>query len=249
MEDQVKRTHRELSRDEKVAVIQHLHPFLVKGKLQRGAYKQVAEKLSLSPRTWQDSIVAIRATCPGSSQLAQSPVWDYGHQVGQLLVNVDAAVYRDFVINKVIPVIKVSFPSASKHVLLQHDNALPYGSITDAVLEGVSTDGWSFKIRKQPPNSPDLNVLDLGFFASIQSLQYKKMSRTVDDVVRNTMEAYGELKYDKLEAVFLTFQAVMRMVLEHGGDNHFALPHLKKAALKRAGLLMSNVSCPVSQLL
>ncbi|ETV90584.1 hypothetical protein H310_14676, partial [Aphanomyces invadans] len=24
-----------------------------------------------------------------------------------------------------------------------------------------------------PPNSPDLNVLDLGFFASIQTLQYK----------------------------------------------------------------------------
>ncbi|RHZ10839.1 hypothetical protein DYB37_009171 [Aphanomyces astaci] len=55
--------------------------------------------------------------------------------------------------------------------------------------------------------------------------------------------------YEKLESVFLTFQAVMRLVLEHAGDNNFALPHLKKAALRRAGLLMSNVSCPVSLLL
>ncbi|ETW04757.1 hypothetical protein H310_03905 [Aphanomyces invadans] len=102
----------------------------------------------------------------------------------------------------VIPVIKASFPSASKHVLLQHDNAIPHGSITDAVLEGVSTDGWTFKIRKQPPNSPDLNVLDLEFFASIQSLQYKKMSRTVDDVVRNTMEIFDEQRWKHCLAGF-----------------------------------------------
>ncbi|ETV93466.1 hypothetical protein H310_12517 [Aphanomyces invadans] len=121
-------------------------------------------------------------------------------------VDVDAFAYRDFVINKVIPFIKASFPSTSKQVVLQHDNATPHGSITDVVLEGVSTDGWTFKIHKQPPNSPDLNVLNLGFLASIQSLQYKMKSRTV---------------YDKLEAKFLTFQAVMRMVLEHCGDNHY----------------------------
>ncbi|RHZ10534.1 hypothetical protein DYB37_012778, partial [Aphanomyces astaci] len=324
-------------------VIQHLHPFLRKDKLQRGAYKHVAEQLNLDPRTvsyiWrtfrdrgttatkkrgkvgpkraytaeyvqqlvqavpvdQRSTFRDLAAATGLSsatlnrhlkkgtfeprstrikpllteankeeRVAFCNLWNvvqmdekwfnaakdrrkvYLVPAGTMvtkLVNVDAAVYRDFVINKVVPAIKASFPSATKRVLLQHDNATPHGSITDAVLESVSTDGWTFKMRKQPPNSPDLNVLDLGFFASIQSLQYKKMSRTVDDGVRNTMEAFDELTYDKLESVFLTFQAVMRLVLEHSGDNHFALPHLKKAALRRAGLLMSNVSCPVSLLL
>ncbi|KAF0723092.1 hypothetical protein Ae201684P_000200 [Aphanomyces euteiches] len=165
------------------------------------------------------------------------------------LVNVNATVYHDFVINKVIPAIKASFPSANKRVVLQHDNATPHGSITDAELAAVSTGGRQFVLRRQPPNSPDLNVLDLGFFASIQSLQYKTMSRTVDDVIRATLSAFNDLSYEKLESVFLTFQVVMRLVLEHNGGNHFALPHLKKAALRRAGLLMTNVSCPVSLLL
>ncbi|ETV77844.1 hypothetical protein H257_08668 [Aphanomyces astaci] len=128
----------------------------------------------------------------------------------------------------VIPAIKASFPSANKRVVLQHDNATPHGAITDSELAAVSTDG---------------------FFASIQSLQYKKMSRSVDDVVRNTMEAFDELNHEKLDNVFLTFQAVMRLILEHSGCNGYALPHLKKESLRRAGLLMSNVSCPVSLLL
>ncbi|RHY22845.1 hypothetical protein DYB36_013416 [Aphanomyces astaci] len=129
------------------------------------------------------------------------------------------------------------------------DNTTPHRSITDAVLESVSTDGWTFVMRIETPNSPDLNMLDLGLFAFIQSLQLKKVSRTVDEVIRYTLAAFDELSYEKLESVFLTFQAIMRLVLEHAGDNNYALRHLKKAALRRAGLLMSNVSCPVSLLL
>ncbi|RHY37225.1 hypothetical protein DYB30_010981 [Aphanomyces astaci] len=53
---------------------------------------------------------------------------------------------------------------------------------------------------------------------------------------------------EKLSNVFLTLQAVMRLVLEHHGGNGFKLPHLHKDAMKRAGTLMENVSCPVSVL-
>ncbi|KAF0733705.1 hypothetical protein Ae201684_009277 [Aphanomyces euteiches] len=165
--------------------------------------------------------------------------WQGGHVAHRLqgpsgtLVQESSSGCYDYVINKVVPAIKASFPSTNKRVILQQDNATPHRSVTDAELELVSTDGWTFVVRRQPPNSPDLNVLDLGFFASIQSLQLKKVSRTVDE----------------LERVFLTFQAVMRLVLEHDGDNKFALPHLKTAALRYAGLLMDNVSCPVSLLM
>ncbi|ETW02726.1 hypothetical protein H310_05227 [Aphanomyces invadans] len=41
------------------------------------------------------------------------------------LVNVNADVYRDFVLYKVVPAIKANFPSAYKRVILQHDNANP----------------------------------------------------------------------------------------------------------------------------
>ncbi|KAF0735417.1 hypothetical protein Ae201684_008107 [Aphanomyces euteiches] len=162
------------------------------------------------------------------------------------LINVTAESYRDFVLSKVIPAIKEKFPSANKRVVLQHDNATPHASLKDCVLQTVSTDGWTFVIRKQPPNSPDLNVLDLGFFASIQALQRKVVSRSVDDVIHATLLAFEMLSMEKLADVFLTLQAVMRLVLEHHGDNHFKLPHLKKEAMRRAGTLMANVTCPVS---
>ncbi|ETV67858.1 hypothetical protein H257_15982 [Aphanomyces astaci] len=142
-------------------------------------------------------------------------------------------------------------PSVSKRVVIQHDNASPHASVSDGVLDAIQghfADGWEFRVRRQPPNSPDLNVLDLGFFASIQALQYKSVSRTVDDVIRSTLAAFDELSEEKLDNVFLTLQAVMRIVLEHNGDNHFRLPHLHKEAMRRAGTLVANVACPVSLL-
>ncbi|ETV92987.1 hypothetical protein H310_12971, partial [Aphanomyces invadans] len=110
-------------------------------------------------------------------------------------------------------------------VVLLHDNVLPHSVITEAVLAAVSLDGWTFVLRRQLPNSPDLNVLDQVFFASIQALQYKVVSHSIDDVVRSTLEAFEALSVETLENVFLTLKAVLRLVLEHQGDNRFRLPH------------------------
>jgi hypothetical protein len=35
----------------------------------------------------------------------------------------------------------------------------------------------------QPANSPDFNVLDLGFFQAIQAIQYKKNAKTLKDLI------------------------------------------------------------------
>ncbi|RHY23095.1 hypothetical protein DYB32_009307, partial [Aphanomyces invadans] len=128
------------------------------------------------------------------------------------------------------------------------DNATPHRAITDEVLASVSKDGWTIAVRRQPPNSPDLYVLDLGFFASIQSLQYKVVSRSIDDVIFSTLVAFHVLSSEKLDDVFLTLQAVMRLVLENYGGNHFRLPNLKKDSLRHAGTLMVNLTCPESLL-
>ncbi|RQM17859.1 hypothetical protein B5M09_006669 [Aphanomyces astaci] len=53
---------------------------------------------------------------------------------------------------------------------------------------------------------------------------------------------------EALDKVFLTLQAVMRLVLENNGGTHFRLPHLRKDALRRAKALMPNVSCSASLL-
>ncbi|ETV67888.1 hypothetical protein H257_16013 [Aphanomyces astaci] len=77
------------------------------------------------------------------------------------VINVDAATYRDYVLNRVVLAVKEKYCNSNKRVVLQHDNATPHRSIDDAALAQVSTDGWTFVVRRQPPNSPDLNVLNL----------------------------------------------------------------------------------------
>ncbi|ETW04714.1 hypothetical protein H310_03867 [Aphanomyces invadans] len=164
------------------------------------------------------------------------------------LVNVDAPLYREYILTRVVPAIKATFPTSNKRVVLQHDNATPHGGITSADLLSVSTDGWSFVVRCQPPNSPDLNVLDLGFFSSLQTLQHKLVSRSLDDVIHATLAAFELSGGHTLANVFLTLQAVMRVMLENNGGNTFRLPHLRKDSLRRVGALMPNVSCPASSL-
>jgi len=56
--------------------------------------------------------------------------------------------------------------------------------------------GFDIRLVRQPPNSPDLNVLDLGFFRSIQALQHKKSLNSVDDLVDAVQKSFEE--YDTI---------------------------------------------------
>ena len=38
-------------------------------------------------------------------------------------------------------------------------------------------------LQPQPPNSLDLNVLDLGFFNSIQNLQHEQLTSIIDELI------------------------------------------------------------------
>ncbi|KAF0683350.1 Aste57867_24606 [Aphanomyces stellatus] len=51
---------------------------------------------------------------------------------------------------------------------------------------------WSFALAPQPPNSSDINILDLGFFAAIQSLQHRSSAKTIDELVGNVQRAFVE---------------------------------------------------------
>jgi len=49
--------------------------------------------------------------------------------------------------------------------------------------EVAKLDGFDMRLVCQPANSSDFNVLDLGFFNSIQSIQYKTSSKTTEELV------------------------------------------------------------------
>ncbi|KAE9262527.1 hypothetical protein PR003_g33509 [Phytophthora rubi] len=121
-------------------------------------------------------------------------------------------IYRDMLVNDVIPAIKAKWPQDQKHIpiRLQQDNAKPHVHEDDAeVLAAGCSDGWMMHPLNQPAQSPDLNCLDLGYFASIQTLQSKTHPRTTVDLIKEVKLAFEETTAVTLNKTFLSLQAVM----------------------------------------
>lgn len=85
----------------------------------------------------------------------------------------------------------------------------------------------------QPPNSPDLNVLDLDFFRTIQSLKYKEASKTIDELVSGVEKTFDTFSVIKSNYIFLSLQLCMISVLEEKGGNNYKIKHMSKEALRR----------------
>ncbi|KAF0705951.1 hypothetical protein AaE_014312, partial [Aphanomyces astaci] len=141
---------------------------------------------------------------------------------------VNSDVYLDAVLHKVVPAIKAKFPRGRlQHgVVVQQDNASPHRCVTTDMLRTRGVEGIS--IANQPANSPDFNVLDLGFFNSIQSLQHQKCTRTIEELIDAVETAFYELPVDTLSKTFITFQKVLEKSIEIQGSNDYKLPHMNK---------------------
>ncbi|XP_042009028.1 uncharacterized protein LOC121757569 [Salvia splendens] len=106
-------------------------------------------------------------------------------------------------LKQIIPTIKAKWPAnASKKIFIQQDNVKPHLRVVDQQFESLaSTDGFEFHLISQPPNSPDTNVLDLGYFRAIQSLQNDKIATCLDDLLRNVFTSFEELSPQTLNRV------------------------------------------------
>lgn len=85
-----------------------------------------------------------------------------------------------FFLFQIIPAIMNKWPEgASKDIFIQQDNARPHIRDNDIDFrDAASQQGFNIHLVQQPPNSPDLNVNDLGWFRAIQSLQHHHNSST-----------------------------------------------------------------------
>ena len=132
-------------------------------------------------------------------------------------------------------------------IVLQHDNAPAHvnalqGSEWEAAC---STHGLNISVHAQPPNSPDLNVLDLGLFRAIQCHQWKREGeKTKEGLLRDVTWAFWNQAMDTLGDIFISLQSIFLNVMKFGGDNTFKEGHLGKARLKRLGLLEERLSVP-----
>ncbi|TBU11442.1 hypothetical protein CWI38_1203p0010 [Hamiltosporidium tvaerminnensis] len=132
----------------------------------------------------------------------------------------------------------------SKTIYVQQNNAKPHFSHndTDVVALG-SADDWNIKFKVQLANSPNLNVLGLGFFNSIQSLQYQASPHTIDELINLVQDAFHQLEANTLDNVFTTLQACMESIMLADGGNGYKIPHLSKVKLRREGRLLEKYVC------
>lgn len=174
-------------------------------------------------------------TCPGAP-------------VTKAMTSVTKEVSREFMLNKVLPAIKAKWPAEERGlpIFIQQDNAKTHIAVDDpAFVQAAQADGWDIRLTCQPPNSPDLNVLDLGFFAAIQALFEKGTPNNINDIVKKVDEAYKNYPVDRSNRIFLTQQGCMMEIMKHNGGQHYNIPHMKKRTLELQGRLPITLKCPL----
>ncbi|XP_021844119.1 uncharacterized protein [Spinacia oleracea] len=148
----------------------------------------------------------------------------------KLVKSVNQITTRGMLINTLIPTIKEKWPphDGEKVIYIIQDNAKAHMLQDDPEWqEHYQQDRFTFVLTQQPANSPDCNILDLGFFRPIQSLMHKKMPKTVEDLSGAVTDSFNELHPKTLSNVWMTLQYVGNEILKHKGDNNYPLPHNK----------------------
>ena len=139
-------------------------------------------------------------------------------------MKVTTPVCRDYLINKVIPAIQNKWPDNDEGatIFIQQDNAKPHVLPNDvAFQEAVEQTDLDIRLLQQPPNSPELNCLDLCFHNSLQSLTDCRSPTNIQELVQGVEEEFENYK----------------------GGNQYKLPHLHKDRVQNAGMEITGVYC------
>ncbi|ETV78807.1 hypothetical protein H257_07636 [Aphanomyces astaci] len=160
-------------------------------------------------------------------------------------MTVTKPIYRRLLVDKVIPAIQAKWPGQrGGTIYLQQNNARPHVAVDDAEVVAASRkNGWNIQLVAQPAMSPNFNVLDLGFFNAIQSLQHQTAMRTIDDLIASVQDAYSSLASQVWDKTFMTLQKVMEEAFKLEGDNIYKLPHLKKDLQLKSGTVALRPPC------
>ena len=89
----------------------------------------------------------------------------------------------------------------------------------------------------QPAQSPDLNVNDLGFFASLKSRVWRMNASSIDELVETHFQQYEEYDSATLERVWQSLFKVYNQTVRKMGDNYFSVEHTGVTPRQKAGTL------------
>ena len=146
-------------------------------------------------------------------------------------------VYHEYLIQNFLPGVKEKWPTHNRRIRLQQDGAKSH-ILEDNVefKEAVDEIGLNLTMFTQLPNSPDTNILNLGFFRAIQSFN-DDCPVNEEELIKSIEKAYGEYPFQKLNRVSLTLQSCLNMIIENDGGNDNKIPHMGKESIERRGLL------------
>ena len=110
-------------------------------------------------------------------------------------------VYCEYLIQKFLPAVKERWPMRNGRIQLQQDGAKSH-ILEDNVefKEAVDKIGLNLTVYAQSPNSPDTNILDLGFFRAIQSFN-DDCPANEEELIKSVEKAYDEYPMCKLNYV------------------------------------------------
>ncbi|XP_057532935.1 uncharacterized protein LOC130810827 [Amaranthus tricolor] len=155
-------------------------------------------------------------------------------------------VYRNMLIQQLIPAILRKWPSGCPLLIfIQQDNARVHITNDDPIWQQHNRQGGlTFIFTQQTPNSLDCNILDLGFFRSIQSLMHKKMPKNMTELITTVEDAFGELHPKTFTNVWISLQHHLNEILKVKGCNDYIQPHFGKKVQEDNGRLRIQVRIP-----
>ena len=125
----------------------------------------------------------------------------------------------------------------NRRIRLQQDGAKSHILEDDKEFKEVVDEmGLNLTMYTQSLNSPDTNILNLGFFRAIQSFN-DDCPANEEELIKLVEKAYGEYPLHKLNHVWLTLQSCFNMIIENDGGNDYKILHMGKESLERRGLL------------
>lgn len=145
-------------------------------------------------------------------------------------------VHERWMMEKVLPAIAAP-PGPLKNVAwrIQEDNAPGHQSIRRrSNVEALAVQlGINMRMHAQPPNGPDFNILDLGFFRALQATRYTLPRHNKDQLIDAVKQAFDRCPAVKLNRLFLTLQSCLDESLKFSGGNKCKIPHMNKAKMEK----------------
>ena len=149
-------------------------------------------------------------------------------------------VYCELLISKLLLAIVEKWPRTdrlSRKIWVQQDGTKSHISTAgNEFKEALNAQEINAGLYIQAANSPDANLLDLGFFQAIQSFN-NVTPKNEEELIQSVQAAYTNYPRKRLNGTWLTLHSVFNQIIQCNGDNNYNIEHISKEKLEQTGQL------------